>query len=312
MLINLFLISLYFSRPKKRLVYNGTRCATSFQASEATIYKITNLSYHYITKQDPNFHSFLIVSKDVKTKFPTELICDCDDLRLSTHGLPCRVDCVINYFYNNLTEPWLFVGGDDDWINFDALSRLLDALEESYNPFEEPIFLGNLQQMYNMSFPHGGPGWLASRHFVHELLQQKLSIEKLSNERGSWATDDVSMGIILREKFPDLRFWANPWSLVALPHPSWLSIIKNKRWEKLKKCPNDVQRVSLRDVFTVHNTPFNVDWIDAIKNFPEAPPEVKIMTTKFVVSEFCLCTSKWCDLRLTKESVKKRIKPPKY
>ena len=111
---------------------NQTRCAASFQASGATIYKIANLSYKYLINQIPNFHSFLIVSKDVETDYPTELVCECDDKRLSTHGLPCRVDCVIKYFYYNLTERWLFVGGDDDWINFNALDRILDALEEEW------------------------------------------------------------------------------------------------------------------------------------------------------------------------------------
>ena len=291
---------------------NKTRCAASFQASGATIYKIANLSYKYLINQIPNFHSFLIVSKDVETDYPTELVCECDDKRLSTHGLPCRVDCVIKYFYYNLTERWLFVGGDDDWINFNALDRILDALEENYDPLNESIFAGNLQQMYNVSFPHGGPGWLASRNFIKEFVEKNMSNERLASERGEWVTDDVSMGIILREQFPGLRYWANPWSLVALPHPNWLKTIGKKKWNKLKECSKDVEKVSIRDIFTIHNTPFNVNWIEALNNFPEAPANVKISTTKFVVSDFCICKSKWCDLQITKESVRKRFKPPLY
>ena len=286
------------------------RCAVSHQASAATIYKITNLSLKQIMNQIPNFHTLLIASKDVKSSFPIELKCECDDKRLSAHGLPCRVDCVIKYFYWNLTAPWLFVGGDDDWINYDALNRLLDALEQNYDPFNESIFAGDLQQMYNISFPHGGPGWLASRHFIKEIVEKNMSNERLSVERGQWVTDDVSMGLILRENFTDLRFWANPWSLVALPHPNWLKIFKKKKWHQLKECPHDVERPSVRDIITVHNTPFNIHWVEVIDHFAEAPPNVKIATTKFIVSDFCVCNSKWCDLKITKESVRKRLKPP--
>ncbi|EAY11602.1 hypothetical protein TVAG_081740 [Trichomonas vaginalis G3] len=285
------------------------RCAIGFQGSNNTLYKFHNLSKKHVLNPPDNFHPFLILSKDVVTDIPTELPCDCNDERLSTHGLPCRVDCAIRYFYYNLTEPWFYLGGDDGWVNFNAFEHILDALESNYDPYTTKIFAGNLQQMHNVSFPHGGPGWLASRYFIQSFLESKISIEDTSNRDESYITDDIAMGLVLRESYSQLRFWANPWSLVALPHPNWLKIFKRRSWDDLNECSPDIERVSVRDVMIVHVTPYNPDWVALLDIFPETPAFVKVQTTKFVVSDFCKCTSKWCDLRITSQSIRKRFRP---
>lgn len=299
---------MFYLFPFYSLQAQTKRCAIGFQGSNATLYKFRKLSKKHVLIQPDDFHPFLLLSKDAETDIPTELHCDCNDERLSTHGLPCRVDCAIKYFYYNLSEPWFFLGGDDDWMNFNALGRLLDALEENYDPLTTKIFAGNLQQMNNVSFPHGGPGWLASRHFIKTFLEANFSVEQTSN-REKWITDDVAMGVILRENYTNLRFWANPWSLVALPHPIWMKVFQTRSWTDLGECKHDVQRASVRDLITVHVTPYNSKWVDLLDVFAEAPSYVKIQTVKYVQSEFCICTSKWCDLQINKESVMKRLRP---
>ena len=306
-LIFIILLFLFIFKEKKIIKYNKYALII-FQVSNSTIYKIKSLANKYINNPPEGFHPMLSASKDIQTFYPIELFCDCDDLRLSSHGLNCRLDCSIKYFFYNTTYPYLFIGGDDDWINFDSLKKILNILNLKYNPLTENIFLGNLQQMYNMSFPHGGPGWIASRYFIKNLLKKNFSSEKLG-KKFNWVTDDVSIGIYLKKKFPNLIKWSSPWSLVALPSENWIEIFKKQNWKELPPCPNYPLRPSIKDFYSIHMTPFNNKWIEIIDSFKYIPKEVKIITEKFVISNFCFCFVKFCNLKLDASTVFSRIQP---
>ena len=300
-------ITVYFSffrNEKKVLIY--PKAVLAFQTSNATHYKAKQLEFRY--KNEKKYHSLLVASKDVKSDVPIELFCDCDDLRLSAHGLNCRLDCAIRYFYNNFYSPWLFVGGDDDWINIQSFDRIIDSLNKLYDPFKEVIFAGNIQQMYNMSFPHGGPGWIASRKFISQVIERNLSAEAFA-KRGQWVTDDVAVGLFIKEHFKNLRFWASPWSMVCLPLDTWIETFINKKWNTLKPCPDEVLLPSVRDIYSVHMAPFQKKWIPALNEFQNAPKNVKLVADRFVRTNFCWCNKKWCDLNLDSVNLKKHLKP---
>ena len=233
-----------------------------------------------------------------------DLSCNCDDERLSHHGLPCRSDCALSHFMRKSANSWMFLGDDDDMINYEAFSKLLRILSSISVPDKEMVLAANIKYSKNHSFPHSGPGWIASRAFVKMLTQN--SLEEIC-KRNKNLTDDLALGWLLETKYRGFIKWNSPWSIVATPYKNMTTLLKNGQWDSLPECGTTIAWPSACDIVSFHVTPYSIDAVEATKRLMEAPHEVKIISRGYGVLGFCRCRSMWCDLKMNTAEVRKRL-----
>jgi hypothetical protein len=205
---------------------------------------------------------------------------------MSSNGNACRYDAAFRHFFKETNGTWLLIAIDDSYLNERNLFRLLDVLEEIYDPRVDMVSTGQVHHDWGTNYPHGGSGLLYSRAWVDEFFRRNFSFEAIHANNYRY-TYDISTGLINLNYFEKAIWIEHPWLCVVSPDELSFSALVNKTWSRLHKCPPKVRLVRLRDVAQFHISPFKKDTAAFVKDLEFAPEEVHVWRPASYGVRFC-------------------------
>jgi hypothetical protein len=227
----------------------------------------------------------------------------CTGGRLSANGNACRYDVAFRHFFYETDAPWLLVAIDDTYLNERNLFRLLDMLEEKYDPLVDQLSTGQAHHDWGTFYPHGGAGILYTRAWAAEFLRRNFSFEKIHADNYRY-TYDITTGLVNLNYFERAIWLEHPWLCVVAPESSSMAVLASQQWKTLPGCPSRTLLVDLRDVSQFHISPFVPASAGCVKDLEFAPPQVKIWRPESYKIRFCWSDRPNVSVPFTADSLK--------
>jgi hypothetical protein len=221
---------------------------------------------------------------------------------LSANGNACRYDVTFRHFYLETNASWLLVAIDDSYLNEKNLFRLLQLLEQHYDPRVDQVSTGQVHHDWGTNYPHGGSGLLYSRAWVDEFFRRNFSFETIHANNYRY-TYDISTGLINLNYFEKAVWIEHPWLSVVSPEESSFGVLVNKNWTSLQSCPRKGLLVNLRDVAQFHISPFKRETAAYVRDLEFAPEQVKVFRPSSYGVRFCWCNDSKRAIPFTAESL---------
>jgi hypothetical protein len=230
----------------------------------------------------------------------------CTGGRVSSNGNACRYDVAFRHFFQETNGTWLLVAIDDTYLNERNLFRLLDMLEELYDPRVDMVSTGQVHHDWGTNYPHGGSGLLYSRAWVDEFFRRNFSFEAIHANNYRY-TYDIATGLINLNYFDKAIWIEHPWLCVVSPDGHSFDALVKKTWNRLQKCPPNRRLVRLRDVAQFHISPFNKETAGFVKDLEFAPEQVHVWRPTSYGVTFCWSSDSSVTEPFVAESLKKYV-----
>jgi hypothetical protein len=192
--------------------------------------------------------------------------------------LPCRVDAAYRSFiaeYPNCR--WHLRLDDDTFLNTSVFYHRLVQLNRIYNGMETMVFRAHANpEKMRRFYIHGGSGWLCSRAFLD--MHVKLDLRLVSLLK--WARyhqQDTAQSIIVRLVFHHPEMWDEMGMQGYACDQCQTSLIQRGQWDSLRKCPDNMVAVRVRDLWALHTASVQEGFLKFIQAIPHAPPDVMLM-----------------------------------
>jgi hypothetical protein len=141
---------------------------------------------------------------------------------------------------------------------------------------------------------------------VNEFFKRNFSFETI-HENNYRYTYDIATGLINLNYFEKAVWIEHPWLSVVSPDNPSFSVLVNKNWTSLQKCPPKRLLVDLHDLVQFHISPFVKDTAAYVKDLEFAPEQVKVFRPSSYGVKFCWCDDPKRATPFTAESLQKFV-----
>jgi hypothetical protein len=202
----------------------------------------------------PKVHYFVVLAAGVPHPSGVNVIeTPCKDTKRGISGLLCRDVHAYRYFnHDRSLGSYLYRIMDDSWLNVTNLLKVIDQLNQVYDPMQEFVFRGFANNGISRGYGYigGGSGWLLSRPLVALHQQQRFSFEHWFG-KSKFRQDDTTETLIVYMVFPTYHTWSDPrWSESCFG-------CKGSDWSRgnftgTEKCRQNVPSYSFNAVVAFH------------------------------------------------------------